>query len=129
MSQRSIFARRHRPLATGAAIFGLALILPTAGGAATSKGIAAGRQIAMDICSACHTVAPQQPFPPLLEQHVPSFQDIADNPKTTVQSLRRYITTTHWDEKTIPMTMPNLMLQPDQADQVARYIMSLRKTR
>lgn len=114
------------PIAAGLLLFGLA-VLPVAARAAPS--VAAGREIAQDVCSACHSVAPQQEFPPLLDQHVPTFQEIADNPATTAQSLHRFISTTHWDEKTIPMSMPNMMLQSGQVDQVTRYILSLRKVR
>ncbi len=112
-----------------AMIAGLGGAFPFAAHAAPASSVAAGREIAMNVCSACHQVAAKQEFPPLLDQRVPSFQTIADNPATTMQSLRRYITTTHWDEKAIPMTMPDLMLQPDQANAVARYILSLRTGR
>ncbi|MGZ6039846.1 MAG: c-type cytochrome, partial [Phenylobacterium sp.] len=89
--------------------------------------VRAGHEIAVEICSTCHQVGDPQAFPPMLDQATPSFQEIANRPATTAASLRRYITTTHWDEKTIPMTMPSLMLMSDQADQVTRYIMSLRQ--
>lgn len=114
--------------AVGVAILALAGPAPAKPRAAhASAAVAAGREIAMDICSACHIVGDHQEFPPLLERRLPSFQEIADNPATTAKSLRHFITTTHWDEKTIPMTMPNLSLLNDQADQVTQYILSLRK--
>jgi hypothetical protein len=41
--------------------------------------------------------------------------------------LRKFITTTHWDERTIPITMPDPMLAGDQIPDVISYILSLRK--
>ena len=122
------FRSRRAPV-LAAAIIGLASVLPLVAHAAPTASVAAGREIALNVCSACHRVAAKQDIDPILQQPVPSFQDIADNPATTAQSLRHDITTTHWDEKTFPMKMPNPMLLPEQADQVSRYILSLRKTR
>ncbi|HZZ31548.1 MAG TPA: c-type cytochrome, partial [Phenylobacterium sp.] len=116
-------------LAFTIATLGVAAGLAHSAAAASASSIAAGREIAMNVCSACHAVSEHPEFPPLLDQPAPSFQVIADRPATTAASLRRYVTTTHWDETSIPMTMPNLMLQSDQADQVARYIISLRKVK
>jgi mono/diheme cytochrome c family protein len=94
---------------------------------AAGASVAAGKQLALTVCSACHVVADKQEFEPLLIQKTPSFQNIADDPKTTAAGLRKFITATHWDEKTVPMTMPNQMLAGGQADEVVAYIMSLRK--
>lgn len=93
----------------------------------SSDAIAAGRQLALQVCSVCHVVAPNQEFAPGLQQATPSFEDIANRPDMSAQFLRKFITTTHWDEKTIPMTMPNPMLSDEQITQVSSYILSLRK--
>ncbi len=93
----------------------------------SSDEIAAGRQLALQVCSVCHVVAPNQEFAPGLEQRTPSFEDIANRPDMSADFLRKFITTTHWDEKTIPMTMPNPMLGDEQIMQVSSYILSLRK--
>lgn len=93
----------------------------------SSDAIAAGRQLALQVCSVCHVVAPNQEFAPGLEQQTPSFEAIANRPDMSVEFLRKFITTTHWDEKTIPMTMPNPMLSDEQITQVSSYILSLRK--
>ena len=89
--------------------------------------VAAGRNIALQVCWACHVVAPDQEFPPMLNQHTPSFDEIANNPNTSAKSLREFITRTHWNEQTIPMTMPNPMLVDEQTAHVISYILSLRK--
>lgn len=89
--------------------------------------LARGKQIARQRCSACHVVAGAQEFPPLLHSQEPGFAEIANRPSTTNKSIQKFITTTHWDGKTIPMTMPDPMLTPEQVMAVSRYIMSLRK--
>ena len=86
-----------------------------------------GEHLARVVCSACHVVASDQEFPPLLIHPAPSFSDIANRPDTTQKSLRHFIMTTHWDETTIPMTMPNPLLPPEDVTAVTRYILSLRK--
>lgn len=73
-------------------------------------------------------MATDQEFPPLLDQPPPTFQVIADRPGTTLASLKRFMAHTQWDEHSLPMTMPDLMLQPEQQDALARYILSLRST-
>ncbi|HUO19685.1 MAG TPA: c-type cytochrome [Steroidobacteraceae bacterium] len=88
--------------------------------------LAHGEHIARLICSACHVVAADQEYPPLLITPTPAFREIANRPGTTVETLRRFITTTHWDEGKLPMAMPDPMLTEAQARDVARYILSLR---
>lgn len=89
--------------------------------------LARGEQIARQVCSLCHVTSDHQEFPPILRTPTPSFSEIANRPGTTAKSLQRFITTTHWDENAIPMSMPDPMLMSDQAVAVSRYIMSQRK--
>ncbi len=93
---------------------------------ARSAVTARGEHIARIICSACHVVAKDQEYPPILDTPGPSFYDVANRPGTTERSLRHFIATTHWDVKSIPMSMPNPMLLPEDTRAVARYIVSLR---
>ena len=88
--------------------------------------IARGEHIARLICSTCHVVAADQEYPPLLNVRIPSFSEIANRPGTTADGLRRFVTTTHWDEDKLPLTMPNPMISNADALDVARYIISLR---
>ena len=104
----------------------LAIRPASAGGVAATPEAAHGEHIARLICSACHVVAVNQEYPPLLRQATPSFVDIANRPGVSVASLRHFITTTHWDESKLPMSMPNPMLTDAEARDVARYIVSLR---
>jgi len=85
-----------------------------------------GRQVAELVCGACHLVIKDQEFPPFLKVHTPSFYEIATQPGINPGTLRRFITTTHWDEKSIPMTMPNQELTPEELSAVVAYILSLR---
>jgi mono/diheme cytochrome c family protein len=88
--------------------------------------VARGEHLARLICSACHVVASDQEFPPLLRQPAPSFSDIANRADVSEKSLRHFITRTHWDEQTLPMTMPDPMLTEEQTVAVIRYILALR---
>ena len=46
---------------------------------------------------------------------------------STRASLRHFVRTTHWDEKSPPLTMPNPSLTDSQIADVVSYILSLRK--
>ena len=85
-----------------------------------------GEHVALYACAYCHVVPANLPAQPILNQPTRSFQDMADDPRTTAKSLRRYITTAHWDVYTLPMTMPDPMLLDQQYDDVVAYILSLR---
>jgi mono/diheme cytochrome c family protein len=86
-----------------------------------------GKSIAEKVCSACHVVEATQEFPPILDPPAPSFVDIANRPDTDAAKIRHFVSTTHWDTKTLPMKMPNPMLLDSQTADVARYVMSLRR--
>jgi mono/diheme cytochrome c family protein len=86
-----------------------------------------GRMFAVAVCSACHDVGDPSQLAPTLKQPTPSFREIANRPRVSARSLQRFIAHAHWDEKTTPMTMPDLALSPEQASNVTRYILSLRR--
>jgi mono/diheme cytochrome c family protein len=86
----------------------------------------AGKSVALNICSACHVVAPDQSTAPLLRQPAPSFDSIANRSTTTTQSLRGFIANTHSGLRN-PAGMPNPELTDDQTTQVVAYILSLRR--
>lgn len=85
-----------------------------------------GKHLAQLLCGACHVVAQDQEFPPYLKQSTPSFYEIAARPQTDERSLRAFLTSTHWDEKTIPMRMPNPLLTPEETRALSHYILCLR---
>jgi len=86
-----------------------------------------GKGIAEKVCSACHVVEVNQEFPPILDPPAPNFIDIANRPDADAAKIRHFVSTTHWDTKTLPMKMPNPMLLDTQTADVARYLMSLRR--
>jgi len=85
-----------------------------------------GERLAQEVCSACHVVAQKQERDPILKDRAPSFCEIANRPQTTATSVAHFVLTTHWDEKSAPVTMPDPMLNKDQAAAVAHYLMGLR---
>jgi mono/diheme cytochrome c family protein len=95
----------------------------------TSKGavLERGQHIAELVCSACHVVEHDQEFPPILRPPAPSFDEIANRSGVTVQTVRQFVSQTHWDLKTLPMQMPDPMLSTSDASAVARYVLSLRR--
>ncbi len=90
--------------------------------------VARGLDIASNVCSACHLVSADQP-PRHLPAEAPSFRDIANRADTSEKSLRQFIATTHWDMKSMPLTMPNPMLTTGQIRDVSRYILTLRSAK
>ncbi|HUN25953.1 MAG TPA: c-type cytochrome [Steroidobacteraceae bacterium] len=87
---------------------------------------ARGEEIAREVCAACHVVARDQEFPPILIKPAPSFLEIANRPGIDARTIERFVGTTHWDLETIPMRMPSPMLSKSETRAVARYIMTLR---
>ena len=109
----------------------LAVMLALAGSgplvtaAATVGNPTEGHRLALKICAACHVVAPDQQYPPLLIHPAPDFQTIAVRPGISTVSLQQFILTTHAGI-TNPDNMPNPQLTEDQAADIASYIASLR---
>ena len=109
------------------AAIGLVVLTATAANAAPAGSAAqlrAGRELAQTVCSACHQVEAKQETLIVLDPPAPSFQTIADKPGTTQAGLRKFMAHTKWDAHTLPMTMPDLMLTPEQQDVLSRYILS-----
>ncbi|HYM42877.1 MAG TPA: c-type cytochrome [Steroidobacteraceae bacterium] len=120
---------RHIPLraatlALAAALLGAPRVSAAAPPAAAD--VARGEHIARLICSACHVVAVDQEYPPMLRQAAPAFGEIAGRPGVTTDSLARFIATTHWDVDRLPMSMPNPLLTQSETRAVSHYILSLR---
>lgn len=101
--------------------------LPQAANARPDPLVASGKQFARIVCSQCHVVTPDQEFPPELNVSAPPFEEIANRHTTSEQALERFISKTHWDGETVPITMPTPELTRQQIIAVAHYIMSLRK--
>ena len=96
-------------------------------GAGADEDMRAGYRIALDICSKCHVIHPAQTRRPILRQPGPNFQDIANRPGITHDSLRQLISKQNWDGQTRPVSMPRQALSERSSAKVAAYILSLRK--
>jgi cytochrome c2 len=77
-----------------------------------------GRAFAQRVCAECHAVGPTSVRTPLAS--VASFKEIANSPGMTEIALSVWLRTPH---KT---NMPNLVLEPNDRDDVIAYIVSLR---
>jgi mono/diheme cytochrome c family protein len=94
--------------------------------ASPSAQVRRGEEVAQLQCAACHVVAGKQKYLPLLEDPAPSFHSIANRPHTSEAALRHFVTTTHWDQQTVQITMPNPGLSKTDTVAVVRYLLSLK---
>jgi mono/diheme cytochrome c family protein len=84
--------------------------------AQSSRGIVeAGRRLAIDWCSGCHSVAPKT-----VGIFAADFAEVAKLPSTTALSLKVFLRSNH-------RSMPNFILQPAEADNIIAYILSLKR--
>ena len=76
-----------------------------------------GRRLAAAWCADCHSIGPG----PSGQGNVgPEFVAIAKMPSTTALSLQVFLQSSHKE-------MPNLMLEPHDADDIVAYILSLKQ--
>ena len=109
----------HVFLAVGLAVAALFFIrLHNASGATLSPDSAsAGHRLADAWCKDCHAIEATNPG---AANAAPAFAAIANQPSTTELSLKVFLRTSH-------RTMPNLIIAPDQADDLVSYILSLKR--
>jgi mono/diheme cytochrome c family protein len=95
------------------------MILVTGVGAAAERDeVAKGRQLAYALCAQCHLNEGQgEKEGPM---GVPGFVAVANRPKQTFGGIVRWL-------KAVPPMMPDHRLTQDEMDQLAAFIMSLRK--
>ena len=94
------------------------LIASATVGEAQERGDASkGRSFARKVCSECHAVLPSEPISP--NAKAPIFKAIANTPGMTATALAAWLRTSH-------PTMPNLIIDPEDMDDVIAYILSLR---
>ena len=77
-----------------------------------------GRDFAASMCADCHSVGEDDTPSPNLD--APAFKSIAEMPSTTRTALVVWFQSSH-------PTMPNLVLNPDEEDDVIAYILSLKQ--
>jgi mono/diheme cytochrome c family protein len=75
-----------------------------------------GETLAERWCAECHAVKPNQSS---ANPAAPKFSDVAAEPSITELSLRAFLKTPH-------ATMPNIMMKPDDMDDIVSYILSLK---
>jgi hypothetical protein len=78
----------------------------------------AGRLYVRQVCSPCHAVTAEQ----TAQRRIviaPDFQAIANTPGITATALGAFLQTPH-------PRMPNLILTPEQSDDVIAFLLSLR---
>jgi mono/diheme cytochrome c family protein len=95
----------------------LLIRLHYAGGATLSDSAAAGHRLAEAWCKECHaieaaTIGTANPGP--------DFIKVANQLSTTELSLKVFLQSSH-------RSMPNLILKPDETDNLVNYILSLKR--
>jgi mono/diheme cytochrome c family protein len=100
----------------------LALIAGSTVAAAQEWGDARkGLSYAQKMCAECHAVSARQARSPAAD--APSFEAIANTPGMTATALIVWFRSSH---PLLPKTMPNLVIEDDDMDNVVAYILSLR---
>ncbi|MBR1207728.1 MULTISPECIES: cytochrome c [unclassified Bradyrhizobium] len=82
-----------------------------------SESIAAGHRLAEAWCMECHVIGA---IARGAKKAPPDFAAVANRPSTTMLSLKVFLKTSH-------PTMPNIIIGPGEADDLANYIMSLKR--
>lgn len=111
------FTSKWNSLFVAAVIFAgtIAVVLP-----ASAQNVGdpiAGRKFAQEQCAQCHAVLPEERVSPRF--NIASFGRIANTPGMTAQALSIWMTTSH-------PTMPNLVLEAQDRQNVVAYIASLK---
>ena len=77
--------------------------------------VESGRRYAINWCSGCHSVGPKT-----VGIFAADFAEVAKLPSTTALSLKVFLRTSHH-------SMPNFILQPEEANDIVAYILSLKR--
>ena len=94
------------------------LLAPAASKAQMAGDIFEGQLVAERSCAECHAVHADDLFMPLAD--APAFVDVAETPGLTSLRLRAWLRTSH-------PTMPNIILNDRDTDDVTAYILSLER--
>jgi hypothetical protein len=87
----------------------------------SGNAIAEGHRLALSKCDACHIVAADQQYQPVVANPAPSFFEIANRPNTDAGSLQAYLSSPHSYQG-----IPYPDLTPDEVSNLISYILSLR---
>ena len=116
-------------LAVGLAAAITVFAVTEAGSQSQSKdnAVRAGQSVAVTTCISCHVVSRNQPLEPILGHGIPSFEEIANRPNVTINSLTAAMKVARWhDPGMAPTLLPMSHISDTQRAQVAAYILSLR---
>jgi mono/diheme cytochrome c family protein len=91
---------------------------PSIVGAAELGDASRGHEYAKNVCASCHAVEAGDKFSP--ELLAPTFDNVAATPGMNERALGVWLRGSDHD------SMPNLMLSPENLNNVVAYIMSLR---
>jgi mono/diheme cytochrome c family protein len=94
----------------------LALSAAPAGAQDLQGDPAAGSRLAHQVCAACHVMGDDRTTVP---GPAPTFFEVANHPTTTALGLRAFLQSPH-------VTMPDLILTPEETDDVISYILTLK---
>jgi mono/diheme cytochrome c family protein len=106
-------------LAIGGVVAALAVLTDIGAMAQTVGDPAKGQRFALQVCTPCHLVAPDQLSPPRFAL-APSFEAIANTRAMTESALAAFLYSPH-------PNMPNIMLTRDEAADVIAYILTLKR--
>ena len=102
--------------------FGLLITALMFSGQASAQSVgadpAAGKELALELCSGCHVVADDQVRPAI--DVVPAFAVIANKRETTEFRIRVFL------QDTPHPVMPNFVFADDEVENLIAYILSLR---
>jgi mono/diheme cytochrome c family protein len=104
-----------------AIVIGLLAAAASAQHAAPRGPVEEGHRLALTKCDACHIVAADQQFRPLLANYAPSFYGVANRATTDARSLEAYLSQPHNYSG-----MPYPDLTPAEVTALVSYILSLR---
>jgi len=91
--------------------------LHNASGATLTDSASAGHRLAAAWCKDCHSIEAATAG---ARSGPPDFTAIANRPATTALSLKVFLQTSH-------PSMPNLILKPDESENLVNYILSLKR--
>jgi mono/diheme cytochrome c family protein len=102
--------------------FPLLVTIPFVAGLASSAEAqtgdpGAGAAYAQQVCAKCHAIDQTGTSP---EPTAPPFKDVANTPGMTGTALRVWLSTSH-------PTMPNIIVEPTDMDNVIAFIVSLKE--
>jgi mono/diheme cytochrome c family protein len=102
----------------GAAALGLAIgVFPVSSYSQELGSASDGHMLASSVCAECHAV--EKGALRSRNDHAPTFQNIAKTPGMTPMAVRVWLRSAHRE-------MPNLVLKPNEVDDVIAYLETLK---